>query len=352
MEEGKRYVRLGVFVFLTVAILAVILFILGGRSLFAPTFTFETYFDGSVSGLEIGSPVRFRGVPLGQVSDILTSSAEYEEQVSIDKRHSYIVVRAKITGSRSEVDQVRRDAADLVARGLRAQTQLAGITGQQYLALDLFDPDKYPPLPFEWQPKYVYVPSAPSATAEIVGSVQRFFASLNEADVKALGQSLNKLVVNLDGKLDQLDVARLSNDADALLKSARTAVANIDRVVAPGGKLDDLLRKLDSAGTRLDVLLADPALKQAIDDVAAFTARLRQLADSGELDRLVKNIDRAAARLDGLIADNQYDVHELVRDLRATAANLRALSESIKRYPAGALLGGPPEKVQLPGKEP
>jgi len=33
-----------------------------------------------------------------------------------------------------------------------------------------------------------------------------------------------------------------------------------------------------------------------------------------------------------------------------TADNLRTLSENIKRYPAGALVGGPPEKVQLPGR--
>jgi len=41
-------------------------------------------------------------------------------------------------------------------------------------------------------------------------------------------------------------------------------------------------------------------------------------------------------------------VRVIVRDLRITADNLRELSATIKRYPAGALIGGPPEKVQLP----
>ena len=73
MDEGQNYRRLGLFVLVTLALLAGILFVLGGRSLFQPTFTFETYFNESVAGLEIGAPVQFRGVPLGQVTEILTA---------------------------------------------------------------------------------------------------------------------------------------------------------------------------------------------------------------------------------------------------------------------------------------
>jgi hypothetical protein len=65
---------------------------------------------------------------------------------------------------------------------------------------------------------------------------------------------------------------------------------------------------------------------------------------------MVRRIAEAADRLDGLIGDNQYDVRVMVQDLRTTADNLRVLSENIKRYPAGALMGGPPEKVQLPAR--
>jgi len=56
--------------------------------------------------------------------------------------------------------------------------------------------------------------------------------------------------------------------------------------------------------------------------------------------------------MDAFVADNQYDVRVIVQDLRATAGNLRTLSETLKRYPAGALIGGPPTKLQLPGKSP
>ena len=108
------------------------------------------------------------------------------------------------------------------------------------------------------------------------------------------------------------------------------------------------MRNLASVSARLDKLLADPGLRQTVDNAAAVTERLRKIAESGELDRVVRSIDETVQRLDAILGDNQYDARTIIQDLRVTAANLRTLSETVKRYPAGALLGGPPDKVVLP----
>jgi len=351
MEQNKRYFRLGLFVTVAVVILAVILFILGGRSLFQPTLTFETYFKDSVAGLDIGAPVKFKGVPLGQVVEIVGSAPLYELNEPVDKRRSYIVVRVKLSGNEKQVREWRRDLDAMVTMGLRAQTQLAGITGQQYLALDILDPKTHPTLPFDWKPEYPYVPSAPSFTGELLANAHQFIASLNKADVALLGQNLNKLVVTLNDKISALPVKELSADAVEVVEGARVAVARVNEVLAKPD-VDAAVHNLASASARLDRLLAEPGFKQTVDNAAQISARLRKLADSGDLDRMAKNINDAAARIDGVIRDNQYDVRVLVQDLRVTAGNLRTLSETLKRYPAGALLGGPPDKVKIPGKSP
>jgi phospholipid/cholesterol/gamma-HCH transport system substrate-binding protein len=325
VEEAKRYRRLGAFVAVSLCILAAGLFLLGGRKWFQPTFTFETYFDQSVAGLDVGAPVRFRGVPLGHVAAILTSAATYEQSVPLDKRHEYIVVRVEVNLSGQEAAQMRRDAETLAARGLRAQTQLAGITGQQYLALDFLDPQKYAPLPFDWTPRYMYLPSAPSSAGEIIAKAQSVLASLSETDVKNLGQSVNTLVSDLDTKLGEIPVTELATHLEVALKAANSALSRMDR------------------------LLADPSVKQIVDNAAIVSGRVRQMTDDGDLARLLKDLGDASERLDALVAGNQYDVRATVEDLRTSAANLRALSESVKRYPAGALVAGPPEKIQLPG---
>jgi phospholipid/cholesterol/gamma-HCH transport system substrate-binding protein len=351
MEESRRYRRLGLFLLSSVAVIVAVIFVLGGQDLFRSSFTFETYFNNSIAGLDLGAPVRFRGVPLGQVTQILTSAATYERDVPLNKRKEYIVVRVKVNLSAREATQMRQDAVALITKGLRAQTQLAGITGQQYLALDFMDPTKYPPLEFEWTPRYTYLPSAPSSVGEIVAKAQSFLANLNEADIKQLGQSLNRLVTDVDNKLAQVPVAELSGSARDVLANADATLKRINGVLA-AAPLEHTLVKLDSAATRLDTLAGDPALEQTLQNVAALSGQLRKLTDDGSLDRLVKEIDGAAARLDVLLGDNQYDLRMIVQDLRMTAGNLRALSDTVRRDPAGILIGGPPEKVQLPGGAP
>ena len=134
------------------------------------------------------------------------------------------MVRAEVDFSAEEAEQLKRDAVQMVKRGLRAQTQLKGITGQQYLAIDYIDPAKYPLLEFEWTPKYTYVPSAPSAAGEIIANAQTFMASLNKADIPTLARNLNTLVANLDRKLNDVPVAELSANANHVLAECQRCV--------------------------------------------------------------------------------------------------------------------------------
>jgi len=345
MNDQQQYFRLGLFVTASLILVFCLLFILGGRSLFQPSFTIETYFNGSVSGLEVGAPVSFRGVPLGNVSEIFPSPAVYESDVPVDKRMGYIVVRAKVTGPRTQI--WKKEMEEYVKRGLRIQTQMAGITGQQNLAVDFFDPTNHPPLPHDWTPAYTYVPSAPSGLSEIFSSIQTIVASLDKADIQKLGQNLNALVVNVNKKIDELPVAQLSADADGLLKDARATVNRVDRVIALS-QVEETLRNLSSASARVDKLLADPGLQQTVANAGVISTRLRKITETGELDALAKNLDQTILRVNAMIGENQHDIRGMIQDLRVTSDNLRTLSENIKRNPSGLLVGGPPQKVQMP----
>ena len=340
MDDKQHYMRLGLFVVVSLVILFGLLFILGGRSLFQPSLMIETYFNESVAGVDIGAPLKYRGVQFGEVTAIDLSTLLYEPDVPVADRKVYIVVRAKVHGSIAKVWSKDMDA--YLARGLRIRTQVAGITGQQYLALEFLDPKTHPPLPYSWKAEYPYIPSAPSVANEIITGVQNLVSSLDKADIQQLGQNLNTLLVTANKKLEDLPVSALAADASGFFKDARTTINRAQ------GPLDETLRNLASASSRVDTVLADPALNQTIKNAAVVTGRLSKISEAGDIDRIVRKLDLTLQRIDALLADNQYDIRGVVQDLRVTASNLRTISENAKRYPPGLLVGGPPEKVQVP----
>ena len=344
MDDSQKNFRLGLFVVITLFLLFGILFLLGGQSLFKPKVVFETYFDNSVSGLAVGSAVLYRGVPLGQVISIELSDSEYEAEIANQNRKSYVIVRSEITGTKEAVRDWENNIQSSLAKGMRAQTQLAGITGQQYLSLDYITVEPEDDLKFDWQPKHSYIPSAPSSTGKIIASIQSLLANLNESDINKIGQNLNTLIITVEQKVSQLDTHAISDGAVQFLDQTNTLMAQ--------SKISDTLANLNTASANLDQVLADPSIKQSLASLARITGTLdKSLAAGGDINGIIAELDIVLQRADAIMADNQYDINSTIRDLRTMAENLKAFSEAAKNNPSGMLFSTPPEKIKLEEKK-
>lgn len=356
MARPPDHFRLGVFVLAALALLLVLLFVLGGRSLFEPRVIVETYFNESVSGLEVGSPVKYRGVPMGEVASIGMASTIYQRGVPLDDAKAYIVVRMRLRGV-DEVD-LRRDLDAYLRRGLRATTQLTGVTGQLFISLDNVPPDKRRDLPFDWTPAYPYIPSAPSLTNQILDNVQGFLATLDKAEVDRLSQSLTRLATTMDQELRQARLGELSRDASATLDELRRLSATLRGTVG-GAEARATLRSLAQASAGLERLLADPALASLPADLASAAKRLDTLAADPawqalppKLEQAAVQLEAAAARANRMLGTGEHDLQGSLEDLRATLANLREISDRARRDAPGLLLAPPPKPVVLPGATP
>ena len=114
MEQDKYYFRVGIF--MTLVIVAII-FVLGWFSTNRhkdATITYAIYFDGSVNGLSLGSPVKYKGIDVGQVSDI--GFASYENDL------------IRVLVDLLDTAPVRLDT--------KASLRIQGITGTSIIALD------------------------------------------------------------------------------------------------------------------------------------------------------------------------------------------------------------------------
>ena len=70
MSEKPGYFRIGLFILIALAILVAGLVALGAGAFLRQRIYIETYVNASVQGIDIGSPVKFRGVQIGRVSGI------------------------------------------------------------------------------------------------------------------------------------------------------------------------------------------------------------------------------------------------------------------------------------------
>ena len=290
---------------------------------------FESYFTESVQGLDVGAPVKFRGVALGQVTEIGLVGALYHPPDAGHAIYRLVYVRFIIdlgrAGNPTELDTA-------ASTGLRARLTSQGITGLAYLELDFVDPAQFPAEPVPWEPAYRVIPSVPSTLTQVQSAAERLLARINAVDIVALSRSAQRLLDDLHGELAEGGAAQqaLAGTA-ALTTAARQAVQEAD--------LPGLTAELRATAAGLHRLVGGPQGRAAL-------AAVTRAAD--RLPALITALEATTRRGGDGVADLQADLVPVLRDARAAAANLREISEALRRYPAGVLLGGPPPREGRP----
>jgi len=295
-RNSAQYYRLGIFVLIGAAALIALTLIFGARNLFSKTMLVETYIKESVQGLDVGAPVRFRGVRIGQVKMINLSGQVYEENIPFPQRKQYVVVRMEITRTTS-MDTADDFINNLVADGLRAQIRGQGITGVNYIELDFVkDPAKLATLPYIWKPDYPVIPSQPSPVNILLDNVEEALKHFNQLDLKKTQQEVNTLLENLNSM-----VAGTNGQGNGLNHSVQ--------------ELNVLLTKLNKATSNQELTLM-------IEQLTASIIVLRQTLTSMQGDLTIS-------------ADN----------VRQITNNVNDLSQKANEYPSWLLFGQPPKRV-------
>ncbi|MDR0533162.1 MAG: MlaD family protein [Verrucomicrobiales bacterium] len=217
MNSDAKYFRIGLFVISALLILLLGVLALGAKNWFEPKLTFETYFDGTIGGINVGSPVKFRGVPLGKVTRIdFTPNVYPEPPISSNNapnKYRYILVEFEIKKSliigllRGDLDDLQKDLNVGINRGMRIRVDMAGIAGGNYLEIDRLDPQVAPPpLEINWTPRHYYIPSANSAITQIVNSLNQTLRNLGKVDFDEIQKKMVSLIDQLDQNTQQFNV--------------------------------------------------------------------------------------------------------------------------------------------------
>jgi paraquat-inducible protein B len=335
MRGGGLYLRVGLLIVGGIALLFGLIWFLGGGEISHGSL-YESYFSESVQGLEVGATVKYRGVTIGRVTAVGLVSAEYGEDASLDReRNIYRLVFVRYVVDTKRIGRMP-DTQTAVALGLRARLASQGITGLSYLELDFVDPSRYPALNVPWTPKAEYIPSMPSTFSQVQDAAQQVLARLNRVDFDALVAQLTGVLTDLRSELTTGDVHNTLAEAATLLRTTTETVRAAD---LPGltadlkrtsGSLRDTLQ-----GEQMQKLIANASL--AAERLASAEIRL---------PALIASLQATAQRAGNGTADLQQGLIPLLRDMQATAQNLREVTDSLRRYPAQVFAQPPPRTTE------
>ena len=311
MSEPVNNFKLGLFTLAGVAILIAGLLAFGARSYFEPTSLFETYIQGDVTGLAVGSAVELRGVRVGKVTHIDFSWTEYEVT-----QPSYIVVEFEM---RNDIAPLPHGAArnellqSAIRRGLRARVKGKGITGTSILSLEYLNPGENPPVQVPWTPKYTYVPSAPGEFSELLGSIEKILNNAKRLDLTNMNQLVLADLKSAGRLLDnagQFDFGGLSTNANSLLTDLR------------------------GSNTRLKSFIEDT-------DNTVKKVKLEKLSE--DLDSLVGQLNDTVVRLEPGVANIDFEaLNQTLANTRQTIRDMDDVLAELKQYPSGFFFGKPP----------
>ena len=342
MERSRGlYVRVGALVLAGLGLaLGFVLFLTANRPGDSAV-RFETYVRESVQGLEVGAPVRYRGVSIGRVEELGLVSAEYSraEGDTFGPAYQLVFVRFSVdtrrVGEGPSVD-------DAIRLGLRARIAAAGITGVYYLELDFVDPDRFPVVDVPWEPRSTYVPAIPSTVAQVQNAAEALLQKVQGVDVGGLLENISGLLSDLRRETrDGGDVSMALQEAAALLRTLRAAAEEAD---VPGvlGELRGAASEARGAAAEATELLASRELRQTLANAAAAAAEVRTAA--ARLPATIAALESGLRTARGASTEIQAELAPILRDLRSAVGNLRDTTEALRRSPGQALFGAPPPR--------
>ena len=329
---------IGGFVIVAVAILAASVVIFGSGDLFKETREFVLYFEGSVRGLNVGSPVLYRGVQVGAVKNVIIRS--YLKDLT-----SYIPVFIEINPEKFEVivnGEVRDpeiNVPKLIERGLRAQTVTRSlITGQ--LAIELNMHPNTPVVLRNLDENYLEIPTIPSALAKVSKSLEKL-------DLQEINARLVSTLASVESLLNNENIPVILQEITGVLQDARVLVQNVNSKVDPlVGNLNNTITDARGLVNNVDEEVKPIAGKaqSTLDDIGKLARNVDGKVDplSKSVTTALKSVDSAFKSIDDLVGKDsptRADLDETLKELAGAARSFRVLADYLAQHPDALIKG-------------
>ncbi len=325
MIEANKY-KLGIFVLTGIGLLIIVLFMLGLSEALQAKINFITYFDESVQGLDIGSPVKFRGVTIGKVTRIAIRPKDNFIRVDMQAMPSSIQPSEHGT---KPVDFFKNLQIE-VKKGLRCRLELKGITGMKYVEMDYLTRDKIRKAPFDPFLCPVTENGKKGKSIFLVPPENCLYIPSTPSLMSGLRTSLTVALA----RIASIDFKKMSTEISSTLAEAKKMLGD-PRINSLIDKVEGMASNIENVTTNINKTLSKKRLEEITKDFQSTMASVSRLSKTAE--QQIK-----AAKM----ADTTQAVRDLKRDLAATIVKLDStldaiteLANSIEKDPSSIIRG-------------
>lgn len=315
--KKNRSLAIGAFIAGAILLVFIALLFFSGGRFFADKKRVVMYFEGSVQGLQVGAPVKLKGVVLGEIIDISINFERDNKAVFTAVTADLVMKHINSNGASVEEDFLK----DAINAGLRAQLNFQSfLTGLLYVELDFY-PDSELRL-YAVQDEYQEIPTIATSFEEISRTFQ-------ELDLKGLVHNVNNLIEQVSTMVADGQVAETLSSFNRLATSLEKTSGNADR------EIERLSAKLDETLTELNTLI-----QQLNTQTPAMMESMRSSLE--ELNRSMQSFEQAAANIEHAFSEDAPLLHQLTRtleDMSRSSRAFRSLSETLEQQPEALLRG-------------
>ena len=327
IKTRSQNIRLGIFITISIIVLSILIGYFTTRQFFEKTDTYYVvYHDVSVSGLEVGSPVKYMGIKVGTITNITIDPENVKD----------IIVELAL----KPYTPIKQDAqADIITMGITGLKTIeikAGSNESAFLEVG------------------GYINAGGSVAEEITGKAeiiaQKAEKVLNNLQIFTEPENLNK-ITNLADQLSKLTDKTSATivGIDSLIRENRTLISqSVQNVVAASDNLRKTSEMINSTIGRIDRLVAS----DTIMDILTNTRKVTSEISKADIKKMVENISNVAIETDKLLnkINRDFDLNsdELTKNLlllRVTLENLNDASRKINQDPSILIRGVKDKRV-------
>lgn len=281
------------------------------------------HFNSSLSGLNVGAPVTFRGVRVGNVEGIELRIDGAQAEARIPVRISLDPEAAQWGGQPDAMP----DIAELVGRGLRAQLgSQSFVTGQLYVELDFYpDAERVP---------WVYASDRDSIHPEIptmASDAAQLLDFLRELPAEQIVDSLSDTLLGINRMVNMLE-QQLPAIGEGITATTEALQTSIPQLTEDFGRM-----RADFARFTAQSNESVGRFTTTADAISADFAAL-----SADMTETSETLRATALQLESLIAEDapvRADLEQMTYDLRRSARALRNLTELLEDKPSSLIFG-------------